>query len=82
MRYILIFLILFLTGCSSTYQLSSYYSNDQIYGVTKTGDSIRVDVIENEFQFQRKLSWIWPKIHFRKWPQKCPTLTLCSTGQQ
>lgn len=57
MRYILIFLILFLTGCSSTYQLSSYYSNDPIYGVTQSGDSIRVDVIENEFQFQRKLQW-------------------------
>lgn len=57
MRYILILLTLFLTGCSSTYQLSSYYSNDPIYGVTQSGDSIRVDVIENEFQFQRKLQW-------------------------
>jgi hypothetical protein len=57
MRYILLLLTLFLTGCSSTYQLSSYYSNDPIYGVTQSGDSIRVDVIENEFQFQRKLQW-------------------------
>lgn len=57
MRYILILLILFLTSCSSTYQLSSYYSNDPIYGVTQSGDSIRVDVIENEFEFQRKLQW-------------------------
>ena len=57
MRYILILLTLFLTGCSSTYQLSSYYSNDPIYGVSQSGDSIRVDVIENEFQFQRKLQW-------------------------
>jgi hypothetical protein len=55
MRYILILLIFFLTSCSSTYQLSSYYSNDPIYGVTQSGDSIRVDVIENEFEFQRKL---------------------------
>ena len=57
MRYILLLLTLFLTGCSSTYQLSSYYSNDPIYGVTQSGDSIRVDVIENDFQFQRKLQW-------------------------
>lgn len=55
MRYILIFLILFLTGCSSTYQLSSYYSDDPIYGVTQSGDSIRVDIIENDFEFNRKL---------------------------
>lgn len=57
MRYILILLILFLTSCSSTYQLSSYYSNEPIYGVTQSGDDIRVDVIENEFEFQRKLQW-------------------------
>lgn len=55
MRYIYILLILFLTGCSSTYQLSSYYSDDPIYGVTKSGDSIRIDVIENDFEFSRKL---------------------------
>jgi hypothetical protein len=57
MRYLLLLLIIFLTSCSSTYHLSSYYSNDPIYGVTQSGDSIRVDVIENEFQFQRKLQW-------------------------
>ena len=55
MRYIYILFILFLTGCSSTYQLSSYYSDDPIYGVTQSGDSIRVDIIENDFEFNRKL---------------------------
>ena len=34
---------------------SSYYDNDPIYGVTKSGDSIRIDVIENDFEFSRKL---------------------------
>ena len=58
MRYLLFILwVLLLTSCGTTYQLSSYYSNDPIYGVTQSGDSIRVDVIENEFQFQRKLQW-------------------------
>ena len=58
MRYLLFILLgLLLTSCGTTYQLSSYYSNDPIYGVTQSGDSIRVDVIENEFQFQRKLQW-------------------------
>ena len=56
MRHLLFILwVLLLTSCGTTYQLSSYYSNDPIYGVTQSGDSIRVDVIENEFQFQRKL---------------------------
>jgi len=58
MRYLLFILwVLLLTSCGTTYQLSSYYSNDPIYGVTQSGDSIRVDVIENDFQFQRKLQW-------------------------
>jgi len=58
MRYLLFILLgLLFTSCGTTYQLSSYYSNDPIYGVTQSGDSIRVDVIENEFQFQRKLQW-------------------------
>ena len=34
---------------------ASYYDNDPIYGVTKSGDSIRIDVIENDFEFSRKL---------------------------
>jgi len=56
MRHLLFILwVLLLTSCGTTYQLSSYYSNDPIYGVTQSGDSIRVDVIENEFQFQKKL---------------------------
>ena len=54
MRYILLLLVLFLTSCSSTYKLSSYYSDDPIYGVTQSGDSIRVNVIDNEFQLERK----------------------------
>ena len=58
MRYLLYILLgLLLTSCGTAYQLSSYYSDDPIYGVTQSGDSIRVDVIENEFQFQRKLQW-------------------------
>ena len=58
MRYLLFILLgLLLTSCGTAYQLSSYYSDDPIYGVTQSGDSIRVDVIENEFQFQRKLQW-------------------------
>ena len=58
MRYLLFILLgLLFTSCGTTYQLSSYYSDDPIYGVTQSGDSIRVDVIENDFQFQRKLQW-------------------------
>ena len=49
-------LVLFLlNSCGSQYHLASYYDNDPIYGVTKSGDSIRIDVIENDFEFSRKV---------------------------
>jgi hypothetical protein len=47
--------LLLLNSCGSQYHLASYYDNDPIYGVTKSGDSIRIDVIENDFEFSRKL---------------------------
>ena len=47
--------LLLLNSCGSQYYLASYYDNDPIYGVTKSGDSIRIDVIENDFEFSRKL---------------------------
>ena len=56
MRHLLFILwVLLLTSCSSTYQLSSYYNNDPIYGVVEqTGDTIKIDVIDSDWDLDRK----------------------------
>jgi len=50
-------LVLFLfSSCSSAwYMASNNYNNDPIYGVVEsTGDTIKIDVISNDFQLDRK----------------------------
>jgi len=56
MRHLLFILwVLLLTSCSSTYQLSSYYNNDPIYGVVEsTGDTIKIDVLDSDWDLDRK----------------------------
>ena len=49
-------LVLFLfSSCGSQYHLASYYNNDPIYGVVEqTGDTIKIDVIDSDWDLDRK----------------------------
>ena len=59
MRYYLLILFTFLlTSCGVQWKyttLNTAAQYDAIYGVTDSGDTLRVDVIDNEFQLDRKL---------------------------
>ena len=56
MRHLIYILwVLLLTSCGTTYQLSTLNNNDPIYGIVEsTGDTLKIDVIDNEFQLDRK----------------------------
>ncbi len=50
----LIVLFLF-SSCGSQYHLASYYNNDPIYGIVEqTGDTIKIDVLDSEWDIDRK----------------------------
>lgn len=55
--YILIFLTFLLTSCGVQWQyttLNTAAQYDAIYGVTDSGDTLKVDVIDNRFDLDRK----------------------------
>ena len=57
--YILILLSLVLSSCGSSYYLSTSTNYDPIYGVTEQGDTLKIDVLDSEFDIRRKLRTDW-----------------------
>jgi len=56
MRHLLFILwVLLLTSCGTTYQLSKVNNYDPIYGIVEqTGDTIKIDVIDSDWDLDRK----------------------------
>lgn len=57
--YILILLSLVLSSCGSSYYLSTSTNYDPIYGVTEQGDTLKIDVLDSEFDIRRKFRTDW-----------------------
>jgi len=54
-------LVLFLfSSCGTQYHLASYYNNDPIYGIVEeTGDTLKINVLDSEWDIQREFRNNW-----------------------